>query len=175
MNYNNLSHEQLIAIIEAQNAQIEFLSKDISFNILKKESGVLHHNNIANGTEIIFIDLCNVHAANHLYTMDGYDQFVRNVTNRIDDIAIKFGGDEIVIILPENSNAWAYMHRIAEIMQNNNIYAVMCATKSHGTLLETVKTLDAVVSAEKLALEQNGEKPNRDAEYTCLESIILYV
>lgn len=172
--YDNMTQAELIAVIQKQQKDIEFLSHDISFNILKKEAGVLRYNNLHTDAQVVFIDLCNVHAGNHFFTMDGYDELVKAFTRRITDVAIKFGGDEIVIILDKNVNVWSYMQYVASVMAENNIYAVIAATTACGTLLETAKKLDKIVSAEKLAQEKNGEKPARDAEYVCLDSTIIY-
>ena len=168
MNYDNMSQAELIAIIE-------ILSMDVSFGIMKKERGILDYGDIADGTDVIFIDLGNVHAANHKYTQDGYDSFVRNVTSKLknEDTLIKFGGDEIVIIPRAGTRIVQYIARITTLLQDNNIYAVLAATKSLGGLCDTVKYLDAIVSAEKLELELTGAKPHRDQPYQLLESFVI--
>jgi hypothetical protein len=168
MNYDNLTREELIAVIQE-------LSFDRSFGIIKKERGILDYGNIVDGTDVIYIDLANVHAANHLYTMDGYDSFVRNVTAQIkhEDVVIKFGGDEIVIIPRNGTSLVDYIARLNTLLKDNNIYAVIASTKSINGLCETVKYLDAIVSAEKTELEATGKKPARDQVYTVRDSSIL--
>lgn len=169
MNYDNMTREDLIAMIES-------LSYDKSFGVMKKERGILDYGNIADGTDVIFIDLANVHAANHLYTMDGYDQFVRNVLDNIkhEDTVIKFGGDEIVIIPRNGTHLEEYINRLMALMYSNNIYAVIATMKSMNGLCATVKELDVIVSGEKLRLEESGLKPCRDEKYRVLESVVIY-
>lgn len=168
MNYDTMSRDDLIAMIET-------LSYDQSFGILKKERGILEYGNIADGTDVIYLDLCNVHAANHLYTNDGYDCFVRNVTDKIkhSDAVIKFGGDELVIIPRNGTHIVEYLDRLTRLLRDNNIYAVIAYTQSVNGLTATVKTLDKIVSAEKKRLEENGLKPSRDEAYKVLDSIII--
>ena len=147
MSLQDLTRDELIAMVE-------YLSNDQSFGIMKKERGIFDYGNIANGTDVIFLDLCNVHAANHLYTMAGYDQMVRNVTEQIKhlDAVIKFGGDELVIIPRNGTHIVEYVTRLCEVLKTNNIYAVIAYTKSHGGLVETVESLDKIVSAKKLQI-----------------------
>lgn len=167
MNYDCMTREDLIAYIES-------IRIDRSFEVLKKESALVEWN-VADNTPIILIDIASMHAANHKYTMNGVDQFIRNVTKEIrstDKIA-KFGGDELVIVLESCDNAWAYMHRVAGIMRDNNLYAVMAAMPAKNGLENTFKMLDAIVMAEKEEQDKNGEK-DRHAEYTVKESTIIY-
>lgn len=168
MNLQDCSKAELLAIIET-------LSTDLSFGIMKKERGILEYGNIADNTPVIFIDLANVHAANHLYTMDGYDSFVRNVTSAIkhEDVVIKFGGDEVVILPRTGTHIAEYIARLTTLLHTNNIYAVIASAPSINGLVETVKYLDAIVSDVKLELELTGKKPSRDEAYHVMESVVV--
>ena len=168
MQYDNMTREDLIAYIES-------IRIDRSFEILRKESALVEWT-IEENTPIILLDIASMHSMNHKYGMSTVDSFIRNVTAsiRITDRIAKFGGDEIVIVLDSMDDAWAYMHRVNELMRANNLYAVMCATKYHDSLLATFEKLDSIVMAEKLEQESNGEKASRDELYTCKESTIIY-
>jgi len=169
MNYDGMTRDDLIAYIEK-------LRVDISFGIIKKETAVAEWN-VPNGTTIIYLDLACMHSANHKYGMSTVDSFIRNITAyiRTSDNAAKFGGDEIVIMLQSESDGWAYMQRLAQVMSDNNMYGTMAYTKSHGGLLTTVDKLDSIVMQDKLESELDGSKAHRDAEYTCGESTLIYV
>lgn len=168
MNYDNMSREDLIAYIES-------IRIDKSFNILKKESALVEWT-IADGDQVIFMDIVAMHSANHLYGMDGVDSFIRNITDwiRVSDKVAKFGGDEIVIVLQSNTNAWHYMERLAVVMANNNMYGTIAATTALNGLENTIKKLDAIVMTDKLESEKNGTKADRCATYVCGESTIIY-
>lgn len=173
MDYSKLSKQELLDILH-------FARIDRSFGIIKKEFGIIEYGNVADGSIVIYLDLANVHAANHKYSMDGYDKFVQNVMNELreSDILIKFAGDEIVI-LPKNINNAAdlktYIMRLSKLLADNNIYAVIAITTAVNGLENTVLYLDKIVSCKKLELEVCGLKPHRDAEYVCLNSIVMYV
>jgi len=169
MNYNDLTRSELLDLVNV-------LSIDRSFEIMKKEACIFHYDNISDGEIVLFIDLCNVHAANHKYSMAGYDRFVRNVTRTIreSDIIAKFGGDELVIILRSTADIKAFVARLITIMAENNIYAVIACTTSYNGLVATVEYLDKHVSYHKLLAERTGSKPDRSKDYECLASTVVY-
>jgi len=168
MNYDAMTREELIAYIES-------VRIDRSFDILKKESALVEWI-VPDNTTIIFLDLASMHAANHKYGMDGVDQFIRNITKfiRKSDACAKFGGDEIVIMLQSESDGWAYMERLAQVMSDNNMYGTIACTKSVGGLQNTVNKLDSIVMQDKLESEKDGSKANRHAVYICGESTLIY-
>jgi diguanylate cyclase (GGDEF)-like protein len=169
MNYDNMTREDLIAYIE-------MMKIDRSFNIIKKEAALYEHGNLADGETVILIDIACMHAMNHKYTMNGTDQRIRNFTQHVreSDVIAKFGGDELVIIVRSTSDITAYTNRLNQVMRDNELYGVMAVTTSCNGLENTFNKLDAKVSACKLQLELSGLKPDRNQEYTCGESWIVY-
>jgi diguanylate cyclase (GGDEF)-like protein len=143
---------------------------------MRKEAMLYHCSNLTDGEIVILIDIACMHAGNHKYTMNGMDSFIRNVTQYIreNDIIGKFGGDELVIIVRSTSDINAMMERINQVMRDNNLYGVMAVTTSRNGLENTFNKLDAKVSACKLQLELSGLKPDRNVEYVCGESWIVY-
>lgn len=150
------------------------LGIDRGFGIMTRNMAQTLMSDIEAGQTLVFADLCNVHAANHLYTMAGYDERVDRVLAEVrhSDTIIKWGGDEIVFIV-NSGNVAEYVSRIKELMAANDIYAVFGIVTTSTSLVESVKRADAIVSVTKLMLETTGQKPSRDAEYVCLESIVV--
>jgi len=167
--YNELKAEN-----ELLRSLIAKLQMDCTFGILNKNGAMMLYGNVEDGKNLIFIDLCNVHAANHKHTMAGYDAMINKMLDsfRHSDTIIKYGGDELVIIL-NSGNPEEYMKRMDYVMQQNNIYAVMVSVKTQGGLQKSIDKADAIVSEVKMSLELNGMKPDRNEEYTCLDSHII--
>ncbi len=167
INYNELSREELIA-------RINQLEIDSAFGILNRNGAMARYSTIESGKSLIMVDIANMHAANHKFTMNGVDTLIRNVVKefRHDDLVIRFGGDELVILL-NSGNAEEYVKRFDAAMKQNHLYAVYAIVTTSNSLLESVVRADALVSEVKYALELNGMKPDRSAEYKVLESHII--
>lgn len=169
-----LSYNDLLLENEALRDMIRQLQNDCTFQVLNKNGLMALHSDIEDGKDLIFIDLCNVHSANHKFTMAGYDELVNNalVDFRHSDIWAKIGGDEFVVIL-NSGNVVDFIDRLNAAMRLNNVYAVFAAVKTHGGLKNSIDAADMLVSEVKLSLELNGMKPSRSEEYKCLESHII--
>jgi GGDEF domain-containing protein len=167
--YNELQQEN-----DTLRALIAQLQQDHTFGILNKSGLHMLWSNIEDGKDLIYIDLCNVHAANHAYTFSGYDSKINKVLDafRSSDIIAKIGGDELIVIL-NSGNAVEYCERLAQVMKENDIYAVIAPVKTSNGLQATIDKADADVSGLKLALEMYGLKPSRDEAYKCLDSYII--
>jgi diguanylate cyclase (GGDEF)-like protein len=152
------------------------VSIDRSFEIMKKEACLFQYENISNGEIVILIDIANMHAMNHFYSMNGVDTRIKNFCAelRSNDIVAKFGGDELVIIVKSTNDIIAYTDRIVEIMRSNDLYGVIAVTFSNNGLNATFNHLDTHLSSMKLALETLGLKADRNAEYACGLSQVIY-
>lgn len=167
MNYDNMTREELIALIEK-------LSIDSAFQVMNRNAAELRYSTIKSGKSLIMVDIANMHAANHKYTMHGVDTMIQNVIDsfRHSDIVIRWGGDELVIIL--NSGCpLEYITRFDQVMRNNNLYGVYGVVTTSDNLRESVKRADALVMQVKLCLELNNMKPSRDQEYMVLDSHVV--
>ncbi len=125
------------------------------------------------GQSLIYVDMCNVHACNHKYTMSGTN--ARWIASfRSTDNLVKIGGDEIGIYV-NDEDVGGFLRRVTEAMVHNGVYAVFVVLGTSGSFTEDINRADAMCSAIKLDLEQTGRKPNRDMPYVCLDSIVEYV
>lgn len=162
------------------NDLVEFAMKlgiDRGFGIMTRGMAQMFYSTIDTGKTLIFLDLANIHAANHKYTMNTVDQFVSSVLDqfRHNDTWIKWAGDEIVCILENtDTDIAAFIDRLDNVMAEHNLYAVYGVVTTSTDLVESVKRADAIVSATKLDLELSGKKPDRNEEYRRLDSVTVY-
>lgn len=175
MNYSNLTQSELIAIIETQKAQIELLQIDPFTGILNASGAFTFHSSIPANKALLMIDMCNVHAMNHKYTMNGTNErWIRIFDdNRLEDILIKYGGDEFVVIIDIN-DLNGYIDRLLTKLSDNDCYAIVAVVSTSNSLKESVDRADLIVSAAKYTQEINGMKPGRDEEYSMGDSHIIY-
>lgn len=167
MNYDAMSRDELIAAIE-------ILTIDAAFGIMNRNAAMLKHSTIESGKSLIMFDIANMHGANHKYTMCGVDNMIRTLINtfRQSDILIRYGGDEIVILL-NSGNALEYIDRFDAVARANNLYGVYGIVTTSTSLEESVNRADALVMAVKTSLELNGLKASRDQEYSLLDSHVV--
>ncbi len=167
MNYDNMTRDQLIALIEQ-------LTIDSAFGIINRNGAMMRYNDIEDGRTLILLDLCNLHALNHKYTNAGVDQLIRNVVNqfRHDDSVIRYGGDELVIIL-NSGNGQEYVKRFDSVMHANDMYAVYAIVTTSNGLENSVAKADELLTAVKVSIELNGMKPDRNQPYELLDSHVI--
>jgi len=175
MNIQDMSREELIALVMEQQKRIGYLECDQAFG------GILNRNAVASKPicsdhKLVQIDIANMHAANHAFTMDGVDKLICSFVDnfRHTDTVIRWGGDEIVIIPSDDSNMEAFVKRLDYVLHDNNLYAVIAVVTTSEDITETVGRADELVSAVKLSLELNHMKPGRDELYRVLDSHIIY-
>lgn len=175
MNIQDMTREQLIALVQQQQSRIAYLECDQAFGGIQNRNAVASKP-ICAGRKLVQIDICNMHAANHMYTMDGVDKLICAFVDqfRHTDTIIRWGGDEIVIIPSDDSNMDAFCTRLDVVLHDNNLYGVIAVVTTSTDITETVKRADMLVSAVKLSLELNHMKPGRDELYRVLDSHIVY-
>ena len=163
-----MNKEELIAMMMD-------LGMDRAFGVISRNMAQSFYKTIDSGKILIMIDIANMHAANHLFTMDGTDRRIKNVTDaiRMSDLVIRWGGDELVIVL-NSGDIEDYLVRLDELMQANDLYGVYGVVTTSTDLAESVNRADSIVSATKLMLEVTGQKPDRNAQYVCLNSVTVY-
>lgn len=168
MNFQELSKEELIAVIEK-------LSSDAFTGHMNAAFAKMTHSRIPANKYLIMVDLCNVHAMNHKYTMNGTNaRWIKIFADmRLEDIVIKWGGDEFVLII-DTDDINGFIARLDEKMHANNCYAVYGVVKTSNDLEESVNRADTIVNLVKYNLEINGLKPGRDEEYKVLESHVIF-
>lgn len=164
---NQMSKEELTQLILD-------LGMDRAFGIISRNMAETFYTTIEADKTLIMVDIANMHALNHAFTMAGADERIKNVTDviRHSDLVVRWGGDEIVIVL-NSGNVAEYIIRLNELMAANDLYAVICAVNTSNSLVETVNRADEKISATKLMLEVTGQKPDRNAPYVCLNSVII--
>jgi GGDEF domain-containing protein len=167
MNYDDMTREELIAMVEK-------LTIDSAFGIINRNAAELSYSTIESGKQLIMFDIANMHGANHKYTMAGVDTMIRTLINefRHSDILIRWGGDEIVILL-NSGCALEYIDRFDTVARANNLYGVYGIVTTSNSLVESVARADALVMQVKLCLELNGMKTSRDQEYSLLDSHVV--
>lgn len=151
---------------------------DRAFGIMTRNMAELFHSTIESDKYLVFVDLANIHAANHseeMGYMAGVDEKIRVVTDNIrhSDLVIRWGGDEIVIVL-NRGDINTYLDRLESLMLENNLYCVYGIVKTSDSLTETVKRADRIVNAVKDDLERSGKKPGRNEPYKRLDSVTVY-
>lgn len=163
-----MSKDQLIDMMMS-------MGVDRAFGIMSRNMAETFYGSIEAGKTLIMVDIANMHAMNHLYSMDGVDQRIKAVTDviRHSDLVIRWGGDELVIVL-NSGNVEDYIARLDTLMHQNDLYAVIGSVITSESLAESVKRADAIVMQTKLMLEETGQKPNRDEAYRVLPSVIVY-
>lgn len=129
---------------------------------------------ITPGRRLVFVDFCNVHACNHFYggLAPTNERWVASFQSRDDDTIIKWGGDEIAILLPD-VDVDGYITRLTGAMRTNNVYAVIGIVTTSDDLMETIVRADSIVTKKKVELEESGQKPHRDEPYVCLDSFVV--
>lgn len=166
-----MSHSELIAYAKK-------LEWDSAFSCLKREAGELRLPIVSAGYTLLFIDIADMHGANHKYTMAMVDGFIQNVINdmRYTDIVYRHGGDEIVCVL-KTDNISAVIDRIDSIMSANNLYGVYAAVfcNNNTPIANAVKRGDQAVMAIKSALDSNGKKAGRKDTYVKRDSVRVFV
>jgi GGDEF domain-containing protein len=150
------------------------LGIDSTLGLMTKDTAMLFHSEIEAGKTLLYIDLANIHGANHLYGREMVDQFTHNVLNqfRHSDTWIRWGGDEIVCIL-NNGDIVDFIDRLDLIMSTNNLYAVYAYVTTSSSLEESVNRADAICMQCKLQLEKFGLKADRCEEYKRLSSQVV--
>lgn len=167
----------LLARIAELESQVKTLSNDPFTGILNAAGALLTHPTIPANKTLIFIDMCNLHAMNHLYSMNGTNQrWIESLAfmkMRLNDVLIKWGGDEFVIIIDSESTE-GFIERLDASFHANDCYAVYGVVTTSNSLQESVNRADSLVMKKKLELENAGLKPHRDAPYICLDSHVVY-
>lgn len=172
MNYqeylDGLTKEELLVVING-------LLTDPFTHIMNASAANTFHKNIPAGKMLLMIDMCNVHGMNHKYTMDGTNERWINIfsDNRLEDVLIKWGGDEFVVILDIESVA-GYIERLQQKMIANDVYAIVGIVTTSNNLKESVCRADNIVTAAKYSQEINGMKPGRDEVYCMGDSHFIY-
>lgn len=179
---SNLTQDQLIGLIAYQNEIIKSAAKNIQSLQIDPMTGIMNasgaftfHSTIPADKALLMIDMCNVHAMNHKYTMDGTNERWINIfsDNRLEDTLIKYGGDEFVVILDSNDVA-GYIERLENKMIANDVYAIVSVVNTSNSLKESIDRADEIVTAAKYTQEINGMKPSRDTEYCIGDTHIIY-
>lgn len=149
---------------------------DRAFGVMTRNMAETFHGTIDADKDLIFLDIANMHAMNHLYGMDGVDSRIKNVTDAIrhSDLVVRWGGDEIVILVNSGSIA-VYVNRLIALMEQNDLYGVMTVVKTSTSLAESVKRASDHTMQVKDMIDQSGRKPSRDAGYIRLDSVVEYV
>jgi diguanylate cyclase (GGDEF)-like protein len=151
------------------------MGMDRAFGVISRNMAETFYTSIESGKTLIMIDIANMHAMNHKFNMNGVDTRIKNVTDviRHSDLVIRWGGDELVIVL-NSGNVADYLIRLDELMAANDLYAVYGVVTTSESLSESVARADEKISATKLMLEVTGQKPDRNAEYVKLNSVTVY-
>lgn len=182
MTFSTLSNEQLIALIAYQSEQLNKAAQDIQSLQIDHMTGIMNasgaytfHSTIPANKALLMIDMCNVHAMNHKYTMDGTNERWVNIfsDNRLEDVLIKYGGDEFVVIL-DQKDVVGYIERLEQKMIANDVYAIVGIIITSNDLKESINRADEIVTAAKYSQEINGMKPSRDEIYSMGESHFIY-
>lgn len=169
-------HDELQKLTKAE--LIALLTQTVNdpfTGIMNAAGAKAFHSRIPSDKALLFIDMCNVHGMNHKYTMDGTNKAWMNIfaDNRLEDILIKWGGDEFIVILDMNTLD-GYLTRLQEKMIDNDVYAIVAVVSTSNDLEESVNRADCIVSAAKYTQELNGMKPGRDEAYSMGDTHIIY-
>lgn len=167
-NFADLSKEELIVVLNK-------VIWDAHTGFLSGNAAAALGASVEAGDIAVYLDFCNVHACNHFYggLMGTNTRWINCFTSRGDDTIIKWGGDEIVVLL-KNYDVEGYIHRLVNSMKENNVYAVITIVRTSSDLIETIARADTICTSVKNELERTGKKPHRDAPYVCLDSIVVY-
>lgn len=165
---NSLTKAQLISMVNS-------LCTDPFTHIMNASAAYTFHSAIPANKALLMIDFCSIHSMNHKYTMNGTNERWINIfkNNRLEDILIKYGGDEFVVIIDQDSVA-GYIEKLSAKMIENDSYAIVAIVTTSNSLKESVNRADAIVTAAKYSQEINGMKPDRDAEYCMGDSHFIY-
>jgi GGDEF domain-containing protein len=150
------------------------LGIDSTLGLMTKDTAMLFHSEIESGKTLLYIDLANIHGANHLYGRETVDQFTNNVIKhfRHSDTWIRWGGDEIVCIL-NSGDIVDFIGRLDRIMSDNNLYAVYAYVTTSESLEESVNRADMICMQCKAQLEKFGLKAGRCDPYVRLSSQVV--
>jgi GGDEF domain-containing protein len=153
------------------------LEIDPAFGCYNRGAGELNYPTVKNGYAVVFIDIANMHALNHKYTMAIVDEFIANVINvaRDSDIVYRHGGDEIVCVVPA-ADVNGFVDRLDSVMSDNNLYGVygIVYCNKNTAIQNAVKRGDELVMAVKAILDANGSRPDRNALYVKYDSVRVY-
>jgi hypothetical protein len=166
--FQAMSHADLVQLLQ----QVIW---DSHTGFLAGNAAVVLGASIEPGDIALFIDFCNVHACNHFYGgMTGTNErWKASFATRGDDTIVKWGGDEVIVLL-RDYDVEGYLARLIHAMRENNVYAVIAVVRTSDNLVETAHRADALCTSVKNHLEETGQKPHRDAPYVCLDSHIIY-
>lgn len=147
---------------------------DSTFKLINRDFAKMFHSHIESDKTLLFIDLANMHGLNHKYSMSLADQFINNVLNtfRHNDTWIRWGSDEIVVIL-DSGNVCELINRLHVEMTANNLYAVYGIVTTSTDLQESIDRADAIVMSAKSQLEKYGLKAGRDEVYSVKASVVV--
>jgi GGDEF domain-containing protein len=164
---NEMTKEQLINLVCQ-------LGIDGTFKLMTRDMATIFHSHIESGKILLFIDIANMHAMNHLYGMSTVDQFINNVIDnfRSSDTWIRWGSDEMVCIM-NSGDLVEFIDRLDSDMRDNNLSAVYAHVTTSNSLLESISRADAICMNAKLQLERFGLKASRDEVYTRLTSVVV--
>lgn len=150
---------------------------DRAFGIMTRNMAELFHSNIDAGKSLVFVDIANMHGMNHSEKMG----FMPGVDKRIDtvlaqfrhsDLWIRWGGDEIVVVL-NSGEVCEFISRLDAAMAREELYAVYGIVETSTSLVESVKRASNITMACKAQLEKHGLKAGRDDEYVRLTSQVV--
>ena len=163
-----MTRDELIALLTET-------TNDPFTGIMNAAGAKAFHSRIPENKALLFIDMCNVHAMNHKYTMNGTNKAWMNIfaDNRLEDVLIKWGGDEFVVII-DRDTLEGYLTRLQEKMIANDVYAIVAIVTTSNSLQESVNRADDIVSSAKYMQELNGMKPGRDEAYSMGDTHIIY-
>src|SRR5688500_243134 len=159
-NIHTMSREELIAYVETT------LEVDPAFQCMNRIGAERRYTSVNTDQALIFIDIANMHALNHKYTMSGADERIRNVVSSVrqTDTIWRYGGDELICLVPA-ANVEGFLKRIEQLMSDNDLYAVYgIVFCDRMTIMESaIARADLAVMQVKATLDANGMKPDRNA------------
>lgn len=167
--FSSYSHAELVTLLTQTMI-------DPSFNIKSRQYQNLFVQLLPINSVFILIDLANMHGANHAFSMQGVDIRIKNTLDHFNARQgdfIRYGGDEIIAILPPESDFYTFIARFDTELCNNDLYALYTVVIASESFDETFSRADALLSAKKLEIEQLGLKPSRNDAYLCMESILI--
>lgn len=131
-------------------------------------SAAIHTVSVNPGDTMLYIDFCAVHSCNHAYTMEGTNAKWINSFRGTDNV-IKWGGDELIVMLPYADTEGA-INRLVSNMQYNDVYAVIVVLTCDDSLVSTAIRADRILTDVKKGLD----KVSRNAEYMCGDCTVVY-
>lgn len=173
---HTMTHDELVAYCLSLQTKVNEYQIDQAFGILNRTAAYDQFNELRYKW-FIMIDIANMHAANHTYTMAGVDQRINAVINtfRSED-TYRHGGDEICIIVDRRTDINAFLNRIDTAMAENNLYGVYAAVYSDETTIDNAAQLcDMLLMIKKTMIDRAGMKPGRDEPYRKLDSHFIIV